>query len=139
MNRPNWTIERREIERIAREYEDQGYELKIAPRPSELPDFLQEYRPDIVARGSKDCLVIEAKQPIDQAERERIRGIAERVGSQPGWRFVLVSPEPSGRAVTGEPVDRPDDSDVRRLAQEARTLIIGGHQEAASIIGVGSG
>src|SRR6266496_2445884 len=92
MKKPDWTIERTEIERIAREYQDQGYEVIVDPSAADLPDFVSEYRPDLIARSGKDCLVIEVNRPRNDARRQRIQAIAERVQSQPGWRFVLISP-----------------------------------------------
>ncbi len=132
MKKPDWTIERTEIERIAHEYTDQGYEVVVEPSGADLPDFVREYTPDLIAKRGKDCLIIEIKQPRPDAERDRIRAIAERVQSQPGWRFVLISPqERPPNVITAEAVQTPDDKYVRALAQDARRLLNEAHYEAA--------
>lgn len=134
MNHADWTIERSEIERVAHEYAEQGYDVTVEPGVTELPDFMREYRPDLIARGSKDCLIIEVKQPGNDTEWNRIRAIAERVQSQPGWRFVLVSTERPDERLTDKPVHGPEGKDVRRLSEEARTLVNRGHREAALLL-----
>src|SRR4051812_34207834 len=92
MTQPDWTVERTEVERVAREYREKGYEVQIEPAVSELPDFIREYRPDIIARSGKECVVIEVKQRVSDLDRNRLRTIAQRVESRPGWRFIVVSP-----------------------------------------------
>jgi len=135
MKKPDWTIERTEIERIAHEYTDQGYEVVVEPSGADLPDFVREYTPDLIAKRGKDCLIIEIKQPRPDAERDRIRAIAERVQSQPGWRFVLISPqERPPNVITAEAVQTPDDKYVRALAQDARRLLNEAHYEAALLL-----
>src|SRR6266581_705660 len=116
MKKPDWTIERTEIERIAHEYTDQGYEVVVEPSGADLPDFVRQQAPDLIAKRGKDCLIIEIKHPRPDAERDRIRAIAERVQSQPGWRFVLISPqERPPNVITAEAVQTPDDKYVRAL------------------------
>ncbi|HEY2383965.1 MAG TPA: hypothetical protein VGK48_22550 [Terriglobia bacterium] len=130
MRHPDWTPERTELERVARQYQDKGYDVVVEPGTNEIPDFIREYRPDMIARGSGDCIVIEVRQPATDSERERIRLISERVERQPGWRFVLVSPEEPASSVANIPTD----TEVRRLVEEARALTAKGHPEAALLL-----
>ena len=130
MSKPDWTLERAEIERVAQEYRQKGYEVFVAPNASQLPDFLREYPPDIIARGPADSVVIEVKQRV--TEGDRLSAIARRVKSQPGWRFVLVSPGMDPQSQAGD-VDIFDPKKIRALLRQAESLATG-HQEAAVLL-----
>ncbi|MFB0506541.1 MAG: hypothetical protein ACETWT_07405 [Thermodesulfobacteriota bacterium] len=49
------------IEAVAREYRKKGYDVTIEPSSHELPSFLQGFRPDIIARGENEIVIIEVK------------------------------------------------------------------------------
>jgi Holliday junction resolvase len=76
MSVPEPTLERATVERVAQEYREKGYEDAVGSAVSELPDFVREFRPDIIARSSNDCVVIEVKNWVSAADRERLRAIA---------------------------------------------------------------
>ncbi len=44
-------LEERRVQEIAREYRDKGYDVVIQPGRGQLPDFLANYSPDVLARG----------------------------------------------------------------------------------------
>ena len=52
-------IEERRVQEIAREYRDKGYEVVIRPGRSQLPDFLADYSPDVLACGENENLIVE--------------------------------------------------------------------------------
>src|SRR5262249_50712642 len=55
--------------------------------------------------------------------------------SQPGWRFILISPqERPADVVRAEGVHTADDKYIRGLAQDARRLINEAHYEAALLL-----
>lgn len=121
MSVPQQTFERETIERVAQEYRSKGYEVVIAPAVSELPDFVREFRPDIIARSAKECVVIEVKNWVGAAESERLRTIAKRVESRPGWRFVVVSPGGSGKS-PGPTLQDLEEAQVVALLDESAEL-----------------
>jgi len=97
------------LERVAQDLRAKGYDVVIDPSASEVPDFVREYQPDILARGEKESLIVEVKQPMSASERERIRTIARRVEGHPGWRFMLVAPARGTGATessAAKPIDR---------------------------------
>jgi Holliday junction resolvase len=134
MNSPDWSTERRDIERVAQEYRERGYHVSIEPAVSDLPDFVREYRPDIVARKGEESVVIEVKLPRSESDRERIRAIAERVQRQPGWRFVLVAPKPSGSVAPGESLRLMKPQEIEKLLKEVDELRLSNHSEAALLL-----
>ena len=130
MTQPNWSTERAELERVAQELRTKGYKVLVAPSASEVPDFVREYHPDIIARGSNDNLIVEVKRLLSAAERERIKTIARRVEGHRGWRFMLVTPE------TGEGQKASDSSERQQVSNwvsEARALVKAGHSRTALV------
>ena len=90
MNTFSQEVYRQKLQEIAAEYAAHGYEVLVEPRPEHLPAFLADFRPDLVARGPNDSVVVEVKVGTQTAASERFRELAETVQRQPGWRFSLV-------------------------------------------------
>ncbi len=61
MATPTANLERERLLKLAEEYRDRGYEISIHPNSEDLPDFLRNYRPDMIARREDDAVVIEVK------------------------------------------------------------------------------
>ena len=80
--------ERRRITEIADEYRQRGYSVTIEPRLDEVPAFISPYRPDLIAKGPHETVVVEVKAgtrtPADLAS------VAAAIDSRPGWRFEVV-------------------------------------------------
>lgn len=88
-------IESQAIARVVEDYRRRGYDVAIKPGAANLPEFLVGYRPDIIARGPDESVIIEVKVGTRTSVAERFREIAEQVSRQPGWRFSLVYVSPS--------------------------------------------
>jgi len=131
---PNWSVERSELERVAEDLRAKGYQVLIDPAASEVPDFVREYRPDILARGEKESLIVEVKQPLSTSERERIRAIARRVEGHQGWRFLLVAPERRTGVSTGQETRPIDKQQVQDWLREVQELLRTGHSRSAFVI-----
>jgi hypothetical protein len=109
--------ERRRITEIADEYRQRGYSVTIEPSLDEVPPFIAPYRPDLIAKGRNETVVIEVKAgtrtPADLAS------VAAAINSRPGWRFELVLLDIATQPVTSEllPVDQLEKtlSEVQRL------------------------
>jgi uncharacterized protein YutE (UPF0331/DUF86 family) len=94
MNNVSHEAYRQKLQEIAAEYEAGGYEVLVEPRPEQLPEFLAGFRPDLVARGPNESVVVEVKVGTQTAASERFRELAETIQRQPGWRFSLVVIDP---------------------------------------------
>jgi uncharacterized protein YutE (UPF0331/DUF86 family) len=94
MNNFSHEAYRQKLQEIAAEYEAGGYEVLVEPRPEQLPEFLAGFRPDLVARGPNESVVVEVKVGTRTAASERFRELAETIQRQPGWRFSLVVIDP---------------------------------------------
>jgi hypothetical protein len=121
------------IESLAAEYRAKGYKVSVRPSVDELPSFLKEFRPDIIATSPEGNVVIEVK-PYPQFDAEEARELAEVVERNPGWRFdvMLVNPPVAPDIPAQEHLA--DDEQVTRMLENAETLSKEGHVEAAGLI-----
>lgn len=106
------------VVKVAEDYRRRGYEVVITPSGSDLPEFLADCRPDIIARSLTESVVVEVKVGTRTSVADRFREIAERVSRQPGWRFSLVYVNPSepDQPVEADPAPLPQLEERARLA-----------------------
>ena len=134
MNNVSHEAYRQKLQEIAAEYEARGYEVLVEPRPEQLPEFLAGFRPDLVARGPNESVVVEVKVGTQTAASERFRELAETIQRQPGWRFSLVVIDPRSDEVappTQQLLDR--QAIVDRLGR-ANELLKTGATDAAFLL-----
>ena len=134
MNNLSHEAYRQKLQEIAAEYEARGYEVLVEPRPEQLPEFLAGFRPDLVARGPNESVVVEVKVGTQTAASERFRELAETIQRQPGWRFSLVVIDPRSDEVappTQQLLDR--QAIVDRLGR-ANALLKTGATDAAFLL-----
>lgn len=121
------------VAKVAEDFRRRGYEVRVAPRGPDLPDFLAEYQPDLIARSPDDSVVVEVKVGTRTSVAERFREIAERVNRQPGWRFSLMFVNP-------EQPDQVSEAPLASLTQlqdrvrSADALVGSGQSEAAFML-----
>jgi REase_AHJR-like len=94
MNRSAHDVYERKLQELAADYRSQGYDVRIEPGPEDVPPFLTGVRPDLIARGPHDSVVVEVKVGTTTAVSERFRELADKIRQQPGWRFSLVVIDP---------------------------------------------
>ena len=85
---------RDKIQEIVDTYRRRGYDVVVAPTATELPSFLADFEPDIVAHGPEDSVVVKVKVGTRTAASERYRELAEAIRHHSGWRFSLVVIDP---------------------------------------------
>jgi hypothetical protein len=106
MNRSAHDAYERKLQEIAADYRAKGYDVRIEPGPEDVPAFLMGFRPDLIARGPHDSVVVEVKVGTTTAASERFRELAEKIRQQPGWRFslVVIDPQSDEVAPSAEPL-----------------------------------
>ena len=82
--------ERDALAGLLAEYEGQGYEVLLQPRPDALPDFLRDYQPDAVVRARDETIVVEVARAHPKDAPRRLQGLAEEISKHPGWRLQVV-------------------------------------------------
>src|SRR5262245_37793074 len=118
---------------VADSYRQRGYQVEVEPVGPMLPPFLLGFRPDLIARGPHDNVVVEVKVGTRTAIADRLREVAEQVNKQPGWRFSVVFSDPStpGQFVEGETTPLPV---LEERLESVRHLIQSGQREAALLL-----
>lgn len=90
MLQPNSDREHRAQKMVARRYKSLGYDVVEHPTADQLPNFMQDVTPDLVARSDVDNVVIEVKRHAALKGSNDLINLADRVSGHPNWRFELV-------------------------------------------------
>jgi uncharacterized protein YutE (UPF0331/DUF86 family) len=123
MATPTANIERERLIRLAEEYRDKGYEISFHPNPEDLPDFLKNYRPDMIARRGDEAVVIEVKSRSSlNSSTQYLRNLAQVVEQYPGWRFELVMTNPEDATYSQSAEGSLQEPEIESRLQVARQL-----------------
>jgi REase_AHJR-like protein len=124
-----------ELEEVAEQYRKDGYQVLLRPSGTDLPAFLNQFEPDLIARNASESVVVEVKPKADLSKDHALAYLAAKVNAQPGWRFDLVvtNHETWPDEIPGDSTER-SASEIRSLARTAEKLIVSGELEAASLI-----
>src|SRR5438876_11043331 len=82
--------ENNKIRKVAKDYEKKGYKVIIEPSRGDIPSFIKNYQPDIIATSDNDNVIIEVKTRTDFSTIEKLRDIADIVNKRENWRFELI-------------------------------------------------
>ena len=121
------------ITKVAEDYRRRGYDVEVEPSGASLPEFLGEYRPDLIARGSGETVVVGVKVGTRMSVAERLRDVVEQINRQPGWRFslVFVNPEHPDQLTEAKPAPL---SLLQERAKTAEALFRADQKEAAFLL-----
>lgn len=122
------------LQEIARDYQRRGYWVLQHPGQRELPAFLSDFRPDLVAYGSDEDVVVEVASRSALAKSADLIPLAEAVDARPGWRFELVVVGNRDTLVVGEDAEELDRREIRSRLAAVRYLLGSGQEEAASLL-----
>lgn len=127
------SVEARKIASLARQYENEGYEVVVQPSRSVIPALT--YSPDLIVRRGNDVVLIEVVSSKSSKEKQNaIEFFAKYAAEQKGVRFDLVVTNP--RVTKGQRQNR--DSILLKLLQQhlAKELdeTVESHPVAAVII-----
>lgn len=103
---------------IAEGYKQRGYKVTVSPPAKQLPKFLSRFKPDIVAEGPRESVVIEVRSPSRQRGTDYWKDLSTVVQKHPGWRLELVLNGPSKRGVS----ETMDEGLVRKRLDEGQKL-----------------
>jgi hypothetical protein len=121
------------LERIAENYRRRGFEVFVEPKGKALPEFLADTTPDIIANRGNEHLVIEVKRAPKTVDPEQVAAISKRLAPHPGWRLVLMAPEPPYMGIDSDLITL-DEESIKQRFDEGSTLITQGHVEAALML-----
>ncbi len=99
MNSFTQEIYRRKIWELAKKYKSRGYKVLTEPSPEELPQFLKDFHPALIAYGPQDSVVIEVRVGMQTSVSDRYRELMEAIQQHPGWNFSLAIVDPKSDEV----------------------------------------
>lgn len=134
----NILSERQRVQELAQEYLSKGYEVITEPSPKQLPDFLREYRPDLLVRKGSESIVVEVKTRSSLAENPRLRDLARVLHDTPDWKFELVTVREKEKLDTPKGTHPFTRKDVYSRLEEVEGLLKTGSLEAALLLGWGT-
>lgn len=126
--------ERARIHAVAREYRGRGYEVTIEPSRMDLPDFLGDFRPDLIAKGRDETVVVEVKTRSSLSGDRDLRALSEVIDRKPGWRFELIVTNPRGEIVMSKEARVPNKEVLLARLSQADRLVGIGQLEASMLL-----
>jgi uncharacterized protein YutE (UPF0331/DUF86 family) len=130
--RPNSNLESINLERLAKQYRDEGYEVQVRPGPADLPDFLQGFEIDLLAKRPDVTVVVEVKWSADATTNQSLKGLSEILKERPGYRFDFVSLKRTRRK--SEAAGSIDDRELCVRLRETESLLANRALNAAAIL-----
>jgi uncharacterized protein YutE (UPF0331/DUF86 family) len=96
MATPTTSRERERLLTIANEYRNKGYEVEFQPSPEDIPDFLKNYHPNLIARRKDESVVIEvaSRHSLNASSSQNLSKLAQLIEQHPKWRLDLVMTNP---------------------------------------------
>lgn len=134
MNNTTQAFYNRKLREIASDYEKRGYTVLIGPSSNDLPAFLADYHPDLVAVGPQDSVVVELKIGTQTSAIGRFKELAETIQRQPGWRFSLVVVDTRSDDVAPSADQLLNRSEISERLEKADHLINAGTTDAAFLL-----
>ncbi len=122
-------------QRLVSQLSAEGYEVLVQPTRLATPEFLGDYRPDLIARRGDKNLIIEIKRRAS-AVSQKWEEIAKRVENYPNWEFRIIWIDPSTYAVADSlPVE--ESENIRKRLTELQDLIGRENTETALLLAWG--
>lgn len=126
-------LTQKKIDELAAEYRRNGYAVQAHPAVHELPEFLREFEPDLIATSPRGNVVIEVKTSPELAAGGMVR-LAEAVERQSGWRLEVVFVNQPVAAEIPSEESLAGTEQVTRLLASAEALSAEGEIEAAAML-----
>lgn len=125
MTTPIANIERERLLKLAEEYRDKGYEISFHPSSEELPDFLKNYRPDMIVRREDEAVVIEVKSrlSLNSSSTQYLKSLAQEIEQHSGWRFELVMTNPEEAIYSVEAEGSLQKNEIKSRLEVVRQLL----------------
>lgn len=118
------SLENKRLLKVAREYEQQGYQVVRRPEQAELPDFLAGLTPDLIAYGTEENVVVEVRSRATLSGAEDLTPLASAVNAVPGWRLDLVVTNPRSASVIDGRAEGLDRGGIRARLETVHHLLL---------------
>ena len=125
----------RKIKEIAKDYKKKGYQVFIEPNNNMVPQFLFNFKPDLIALSEDDNVVIEVKSSDSQTNFTKLEELANIVNSKEKWRFELVFTNPRNKFKIDNELNVIDSLKIEQRITECKSLLSNGNIESAFLLG----
>jgi uncharacterized protein YutE (UPF0331/DUF86 family) len=131
VNPKNVNLEKK-IKEIVEEYSQKGYRVFSNGDYINIPNFLKNYSPDIIAMSEEDKVVIEVRTKYSLSKSNNLENLANLINQQKGWRFELIMVN----SKETEDNEREDLSinEIMNMLNEAERLLDNKHVKASFIL-----
>ena len=122
-------------DRVAENYQSQGYQVIHSPNVNEIPFDLENYCPDLLVKTSVNRgLIIEIEASATNLAIERYSKIAKAISEYGDWRFLLITSE-DATPIAEEDIadDRLTRPEILKRKERIAKLMSIGDREAAFI------
>jgi len=116
---------------LQRASEAQALTFYVHPPRKIVPDFLGNYQPDAIARGSDGGIIIEVKHRRSRQDEMQLAEVSRRFSRQKGWEFRVIYLSPSADKTL--PIRKPTWPQLYAALGESESLAAGGHYAAALV------
>ncbi len=122
------------VQKVGQVYRNKGYDVLIEPQGDQLPDFLQTFRPGLIAYKDDEHIVVEVRTRGQVSDFPQVNELAKVVRNEAGWKFelFLLGPENSF-FVNGASLFTVEE--IRSKRKEVALFVENGHLEAAFLMG----
>ena len=126
--------ERQRVQKVGQVYRDKGYDVLIEPQSDQLPDFLQAFRPDLIAHKGDEHIVVEVRVRGQVSDFPQVNELAKVVRNEADWKFqlVLLGPENSLSVAGASPFTV---EEIRLKIKEVAFFVENEYLEAAFLMG----
>ena len=131
----NEPLRERIVRETAEHYRAEGYAVAAGDQLDHLPDFLNGYRPDLLARNAEESVVVEVRQRDQLAGDHELKRLPGLVENRSGWRFDLVLFD--AKASSDEFAEfgrQPQVQEIQTRVAQADRMLVTGNWEAAHLV-----
>lgn len=119
------------LQDLRRSSEARGLTFYVKPPRKVVPDFLGNYQPDAIARGSDGGIIIQVKHRRSWEGETQLAELSERISRQKGWEFRVIYLNPAVDGVLL--IKKPTWAQLYAALRESEALAAGGHYAAALV------
>src|ERR1051325_5880426 len=123
------TTEAEILQNLRAEYEQEGFEIFLQPRPPVVPAFLKDFQPDAIARRGNRHVVVEIVG--SSSNNTSIARLADAIRAHPGWELRVVLAQP---VTTAGALERQSSEAVADAMHEVGRLLETGQYRAALLM-----
>lgn len=105
------------LDRLETRWINEGYQLIRQPEAEQLPSFLRGFRPDAIAIGPTQSLVIEIMRNRSPSADTKVRQMQGLFKGHPDWRLEVIYAAPEGI-----PLSKATDDEIAIALEEARRV-----------------